>query len=168
MRKPWIQTIHGMGCLKHTSVLDLRFAQAIHELDKLCLICGSHNYSIHVCITFVAGNAWLDCTVISQHTCIGTIKEEPTEIKRGHYQFILLLITIVILIIKLVCMKVCAKFWTQIEDVTFVAILKLCCTWIANHDGATVYTSLNEPTSFRLYIFQLSYLRKSGLMILQW
>ena len=31
------------------------------------------------------------------HTCIGTIKEEPTEIKRGHYQFLLLLITIILL-----------------------------------------------------------------------
>ena len=147
MRKPWIQTFHGLGCLKHAY--------------KPCLICGSHNYSIHVCVTFVAGHTWLDCTVISQHTCIGTFHWYIST--KFSFSF---MCTVTHKAEILILRNFDIKFCAQIECVTFV-VTKLCCTWIANHDGATVYTSLIEPLSFRLYIFQLFYLRKSDL-ILQW
>ena len=41
-----------------------------------------------------------------------------------------------------------AKFCAQIEDVAFAATIKLCCTWISEHDEAMVCTSLNELPAF--------------------
>ena len=71
MCKLWIQAIHGLRCSKNGSVHDLRFAQTIHGLDPdwtnlaQSVDCTTTQ---GVCITFMAGHARLDCTVISQNT----------------------------------------------------------------------------------------------------
>ena len=141
-------------------MLDLHFAQTVHGLDKLCAICGSCNYSIRVCVTFASwlvGHAWLYCAVID--TCIGTFKEEPTEIKQAVSFVVDNICYFDYNNIKLswLCESVCGhklklnfvfRLWTSLA-----VSLKLCCTWISNHDGATVCTSLNEFPSFRKLYF---------------
>ena len=54
---------------------------------------------------------------------------------------------------RLITHKAEAKICAQIEEVTFVVTIQLCCTRISNHDGATVCTSLNGLPSFRQCIF---------------